>query len=534
MTQTDSLSAPLPTTAVSRLRQGDLLRAAIWALVVLAGVMAVAFPVYMLFCGRERLVAYVSDDAYYYFNVAGHLAKGEGPTADGVTVTTGFHPLYAFLLAGTHTLTNPSLDGFIRQSIVLNAVCFIAAAVFLYLAAKRLWSGVAGAAAALLWLSNPHANLISTTGLEGSVYSLTLALLFWRLAVFVVELEQSEDHGRFWRQVLVLGVVGGMVVLSRTDAITLLPLVAIVMLVAARRIRWTQRALGVGATCVIGVGFLSLWWYYAWRYTGQIVQGSAAIKMLWHETKAGGDTFAAGAAFAAAVWTKYLYKSFFKVPALLWVLSTFPALFVWRTGRGLGRAVYLHTLWIFPAGIGLAYALFIDRPRTWYYVPALIGLTLISAGGVHYLLTVIPANRLWALARKFAPLLAWVVVIESGAIFARDAIYGRSGEQVNAIAAAEMLVQDVPPGTRLGCWHSGIVQYYTPGLTVINLDGLANNEILPVLRGEKTMNDYWDERNITVLLGAPRAKMGTYAEEWDGKRLVTVRAGVQRVVEKGD
>jgi hypothetical protein len=193
----------------------------------------------------------------------------------------------------------------------------------------------------------------------------------------------------------------------------------------------------------------------------------------------------------------------------------------------------LHVLWIFPLGLGLAYALFIDRPRTWYYVPALAGLLLISAGATQRLLTETPTNRLWKLALRFLPLLAWLVVIESGAIFARDAFYGRSREQARAITVADELSEEVPPGTRIGCWHSGIVQYYTPGLTVINLDGLANNEIIPVLRGEKTMNQYWDERNITLILGEPRTKMGGYKYEWDGKKLEYVREGVQRVVPAG-
>jgi len=88
------------------------------------------------------------------------------------------------------------------------------------------------------------------------------------------------------------------------------------------------------------------------------------------------------------------------------------------------------------------------------------------------------------------------------------------------VLGSRWLADAVPTDLRVGCWHSGIVQYYTPEHTVINLDGLANNEILPVLRGEQTMNEYWDARNIRVILSEPRVKMGSFKQAWDGKRLV--------------
>ncbi|MEK6799274.1 MAG: hypothetical protein AABZ12_09940, partial [Planctomycetota bacterium] len=81
---TDSPPGPFP----SRL----MLPAA--ALVLLAVLINVGFPAYLACCSRERVVRYVADDAYYYFSVAQRLAHGEWATADGVTKTTGFHPLY--------------------------------------------------------------------------------------------------------------------------------------------------------------------------------------------------------------------------------------------------------------------------------------------------------------------------------------------------------------------------------------------------------------------------------------------------------
>jgi hypothetical protein len=38
------------------------------------------------------------DDAFYYFQIARHLAQGDGVTFDGLTATNGFHPLWLVLI----------------------------------------------------------------------------------------------------------------------------------------------------------------------------------------------------------------------------------------------------------------------------------------------------------------------------------------------------------------------------------------------------------------------------------------------------
>jgi hypothetical protein len=164
---------------------------------------------------------------------------------------------------------------------------------------------------------------------------------------------------------------------------------------------------------------------------------------------------------------------------------------------------------------------------------------LLSAGAAQVLITTMPTNTLQRLARACLPLMAWLIVIEVLAIFGRNMIATRSRDQVMGALAAEWVDQHmdsfVEEGEHLGCWHSGILQYYTPRHTVINLDGLANNDILRVLRGELTMNEYWDERNIRVILGEPREKMGAYEQAWGDKHLAVVesfRAGKREVTVK--
>lgn len=504
------------------------------ALAALAVLMGIGFPAYLMLCSREqptilpgldrgRAVIHLSDDAYYYFSVAQHIAAGDGPTADGITLTTGFHPLYAFMLAWLHRATDPTLDGFVASAVALNGVCSLLTGLFLFLAVRRWWSTGAGALAALLWLTNPHAAKILGAGLEGCVYGMTLSLLLWRLVVLLKPPECARGAGRHLANCVVLGVCAGLVVLSRTDGALIMPLVALVVLVAAPDVTRTVRLVGVGLLTVVALAVFSPWPWYAWHHTGSIVQGSAAAKMEWRQLELSQMSALEAVGSSLATFATYVGKTFIKIPALKWILSGIPILYVLARSAQARRAErgLLHVLWIVPAGLGLAYALLADRPRTWYYVPGLVTLTVLSAGAASALWRARSRNPVQALVVRMAPVLVWLVALESAAVFVQVAFFGRSKTQERAVRALALVGDyDLGPDTRLGCWHSGIVQYYTPNLTIINLDGLANNEILPVLRGEKTMNDYWDERGIEYVLGKPKQIMRNYEIEWNDKKLI--------------
>ncbi len=497
---------------------------------VLCGVavlFCVGLPTLLMLGSRAYIVQHLSDDAYYYFNIASHVACGEGLSADGLTKTTGFHPLYCFLLAGLRWLTEPSLDGFVRQAIVLNGVCFALTGGVLYWAAKTWWGVAGGVAAALCWWTNPHGVLIGATGLEGAVYGLCLSVSLGMAIWMLRGAEGSVGMGSF----LLLGVSLGLTHWARTDSIALLPPLAMVFLSSRSIGDVRRRLMGVGIMCVVAVGMLSVWWWIAYRETGGSLQGSAVVKQLWRAGVRAEHGFWGDMLQAGETWIAYAGKCLVKVPALKWTLSGWLVLlFAGRRLEDGSRTLFLHVLWVLPLGLGVAYALFIDRPRTWYYVPALVCLTLVTAGAFSQIWTGLATNRLAGLARRMMPVLIALVVVESGAVFARNLLHPRSRDQSANLVAVQRLAKNLPMGTRIGCWHSGIMQYYTPNLVVINLDGLANNDIVAVLRGGKTMNAYWDEMGIEYILGQPRRKMGGYTNAWGNKQLDFFANGVQRIV----
>ncbi len=496
------------------------------AWVAVGVLLCVAFPIALTVVSRERIVGFVADDAYYYFNVAAHIAAGGGPTADGLTRTTGFHPLYAFLLAGLHWMTDPTLDTFVAQAVVVNAAGSILAGAFLGLAARRWWGETAGWTAALLWWANPHAAHIVADGLEGGLYACTLALFLWRaLAVHQQTTVHQQANGpesnrRTVWNAFVLGICASLAALSRTDAILIVAAISLILLVSLRT--WSARVVTLGILTVLVAGALSLWWWYCWEYTGSIVQGSAAVKREWN-TFLRAQQGSLAPAYSAWEWVNYVIKCILKVPSLKWVLAGIPLILAYRHAGRLGDELLVHMLWVIPLLLGGAYCLFLDRPRTWYYIPSLVMFTLLTAGAVNAIFADGARHGWTGLAFRNRCFLSWIVMAECIGIFlSQDArLLWRESDQVQGVRAAQWIEENVPPDTRVGCWHSGIVQYYTPHVNVINLDGLANNDILAVLRRQKSMNEYWDEMGIRMILGGPREKMGGYEPRWNGKRLET-------------
>jgi len=164
------------------------------------------------------LVRYFSDDAYYYFQTAWHLSLGHGPTFDGITWTTGFHPLYAILLTVIHDLSNQNKEWFVAFANILNVFAFFVTTLFLYLAVNRVWGRTAAIWAAVLWLCNPHSIILIATGMEGSVYAAMLALYLYATSLLFF----SSTNEKYILYILFSGIAGSLCILSRTDSMLLI------------------------------------------------------------------------------------------------------------------------------------------------------------------------------------------------------------------------------------------------------------------------------------------------------------------------
>ena len=153
------------------------------------GVAAVPFVAQLVFVVRAtptQLAASTPDDAYYYFEIARRAAGGEGFTFDGINGTSGFHPLWQWMLTGLHLFV-PGDTAFPRAAHVL-ALVLVAAA--FAVTTRVIWraAGPAPAIGGLVLASRSLTSLWDLTdGMETAVVVLGLALLLAALDRFFRE-----------------------------------------------------------------------------------------------------------------------------------------------------------------------------------------------------------------------------------------------------------------------------------------------------------------------------------------------------------
>jgi len=116
-------------------------------------------------------------DSYYYFTIARNLSDGAGFTFDGLSTTTGFHPLWLGILTLVH-LVITGIKEFQIAVYVLSAILFVSGHLLLTEVATKagisLNAFILASAFAFLAILN-----IFSFGLENTLLFFLLSLFLW-------------------------------------------------------------------------------------------------------------------------------------------------------------------------------------------------------------------------------------------------------------------------------------------------------------------------------------------------------------------
>ena len=495
------------------------------------GVLPAVLFILLAFQTPVRLVRYLSDDAFYYFQVAQNLAAGQGPTFDGLTRTTGFHPLYALLLAWLGHLLSLTRNGIVVAAILLNGTCYYLTGLFLHRAAALLWGRSAATCASLAWLSNPHAILLVATGMEGSLYAACLAGLLWRLAAFSAAPPVSASAA--WRGWIWLGAWGALCAWARTDAIIVLLVLALYP-AFSRSGPVGQRLVASGVLAAAALGAWLAWSGFCWQASGRALSGSADMKMLLRELASAGSPLWRQGLAGLAILATWIEKSAIKVPLFKYAAVFLVGAVVGRGGfrnRTVPRLVVAALFaWL---ALGCAYAVLLPRIWTWYYAPALAIFALATAWAWH-----VAADGLGDGTPRAARLRRWLVValamaaVESYGYLAVKGLRGRNRYQTHALATAEWMRSNLPADAIVAAWNAGIYGFYS-GRPVVNLDGLINDDIFGWLRSGRPIADYLRRLNVRYVVDDADADQRNWFH-WNADDQPVVRrgtAGARSIVE---
>lgn len=394
------------------------------------------------------LLVFLSDDAYYYLNVAYNNARGDGLTFDGLNPSNGWHPLWmlivqpVYLLFANFSSADASLldSSIVDKELALRAILIIqtiVASAAIYhcwrFAISRGWGtttfGITTVAAVTLMAPVP---VLLLNGLETPLVLLVQVVLIRLLA----------DDGENLRRVLI-GAFIGLLFLSRLDtAFIILALAIWLALVEIKQFsileifkRWWAAALVAGLMAVA---------YFSWNTIefGQPMPISGALKTTFPEPhlRIGFlervPHFAAGIV-AATAWLGYRYLK----SATRW----YGALMAIAVG------CLVHLAW---SVFFMAWGTF-----QWHFITYVPVIVFAAIDFLAYL------NR-WP--RVFATLAV------SAAITANLGLAAiKSGNHSDRLEAAIWASANLPEGPRIGLRDAGVFGYFTKQ-QVVNLDGLIN------------------------------------------------------------
>ncbi|HEX2384706.1 MAG TPA: hypothetical protein VHI95_18830 [Acidimicrobiales bacterium] len=442
---------------------------------------------------------FISDDAYYTLTIARSIAHGHGPTTDGHTLTSGFQPLLGFLMVPVFWLTdNP--DTALRVDLVLLVLVDTATIVVLAWLAYRLAGPVAAVAAAAMWAISPLAISMAAGGLETS---LAIFLDVALVAVWIYAADRPTT--RRW---VVVGVVAGLTVLARVDALLLVGLLGALQLWRGPRHRLVPAAVGLAVVVVP-------WWAWCTVRLGTPVptSGPAAHELL-RRLAFSGETFAR----IAGTVTRGPFGLW---PGLRSMLDDHPGYGVvvfwaafagflasawWWGRRRSGPVVAAAALPVFAAGLMLFYAWFgVYYYFVRYLAPAACVVTIVVAVAIGHLVDRAASHP--RLALGLVALLAVAILVVAG----RPTVHGfttttTSSDGFDALTGfrpdARAIVAAAPEGSTVGSWQSGAVGYYADGqITVVNLDGVVNPDAADAVRTNHTV-EYVRDQHIEWLADA--------------------------------
>lgn len=432
----------------------------------------------------------VPDDAFYYLQIARHLALNGVSTFDGVNLTNGYHPgwmLIVTLLAKAIPDRVALLDACLLTAFAFHLAAALSLVTFFRREVDDFTAWIGGAC----WLANPHALFLALQGVEASFYIFTLTLALQAYRLCIAPALYSTPPTLPYRQAQVLfGLSLSLAFWGRTEA----ALIAVLALLWLSRV-WSRtfgvrKALQTGAT--IGGVFLAgilPWFAYSYLATGSLTQRSGAMKLLWASEehahfglfKRLGDTVG----YLLSGWLSYpvlnVLTDLSNLSSILGVLATLVLSLVLvrlqRQRRAPGLRRFCLSLLTIVFTLGCVYGLFYSDRQVWYQaLPSLLLYVVCFLLGAH-----IWRHSQRAMFPAGAGAVAMMALLCLRLTAWPPTIYPWQPDVYTSQKRFETLV---PPGEHLGCFNAGIPAYFS-NRPILNLDGLANNALYPYYQAHR-------------------------------------------------
>ena len=435
---------------------------------------------------------FISDDAFYYFLIAKNVLHGLGATVDGVNLANGFHPLWLIILLpifkifGTASVPDLApIYATLGFSIILDA--FIAIIIFRIVSryTMNIWLRLTAMG---LWLFNPFNIYEMLGGLETA-----LSVLFVGFLILIgIKIRESRKNYLY----ILSGIVGGLMMLARLDNVFYF-IFFLLWIFLTRGDKKYRKVLLVGIIATLVV----LPWL-VWNITtfGMIIPVSGTVPILINHTLVSADNGPGIFVQLKAVgfFTYLGLKQIIQYTGMLVLAFIFIGLFLgWWFLKRDSKLNFKLEQW--PAELFLFFgfiANFVTNAsirwtfRSWYFVAFNIFFILFLSWLLDRITPHIKYKKIFA-----AVLL--VVILGSFYVGWSQNLRNREIAQAEMLAAAEWGNENLPAGTIVGVFNSGVQGYFSKH-RVTNIDGLVNVNAARAME-ERRLWEYIKEENIEYI-----------------------------------
>lgn len=485
-----------------------------WGMLLLLITLGLGVRLYISWMDVTTLLKFVPDDAYIYFKLASNIVSGKGSTFDGLTPTNGFHPLWLLMLMPLFRLSSPDLELPIHLSLSLASLLNVFTAIFIFrivelAGGKPRWAMIACA----IWLFNPFIILIALSGVEVSLYVFFAALtIYWW---FSTKLQGGFSYVR----IATLGIVTGFTILSRTDAIFLFIaiLIDLVWQGFKKRHELSRTFLIFHVLAyILSVGVIIGPWFF-WNVSKfhMIYQSSGQAIAYRHHTlfldaqDTGGfllfiklllllllHLYETVPLFLDIVLADYIFSAlvFGAIIGMIVVVMRDNRMSIIDTIKASHPLRGLSFALLFAILVCLFYPLYLWNFQKWYFLSAAL-VAIVYLGIVASLISdaVVPRLRWLVVVSAFL----FLVFLGKGAyMWMKGSFFPH---QIHMYEAAKLLAENEHDyeGT-FGAFNAGIYGYYS-NRTVINLDGVVNNDALHAIQ-KRQLYSYIRSKDINYLI----------------------------------
>ena len=438
------------------------------------------------------------DDAFYYFQIAYHMAEGRFSTFDGFSRTNGYHPLWLLLITPFYWVFDKVEALF---AIKAFEIMLVAAGMALVAAAARMarlpWILLLAALPAL------YAQAGMRWGMEAGLVLFMLGLLMLAMCLF------ARDPAR-WRWLLATTAFALPWVRLECAAVAVAATAAMGVFEWSGRLPSTPAAarkrkeLKVVVPLASAFAGILVYFVYNGVVFGGVLPVSAVVKQMWsqrHWNREGGYSLLGNFRDLVAGETKDPRWNVWDDELLIALEVGVYALLVWWLSRRPGSVesssplTLAFMLGVFALGVGhlakFAQSVLTMHPYwaylNWYFVPAFLMEALVVPVRCYVAICAVRRfvrqgafQAVLRLSIVACGLIALVAKTDFGAPFRFvDASGHRQETTVESLRIPNYLGtlamnHLLPENSVVGSWDSGVVGYFSR-FTVANLDGLANS-----------------------------------------------------------